>query len=309
MTAQSEAMLDIPALDPFIVSEEVGDLAADVLHSFDEFRDLAEAVDESRVVITYVFETRPFDPAKEDYKPHTIAKVTKAPPLWQALALTDCVVQFRETFWRLFTPATRRAVLFHEFSHVGLDFNDKTGRTKVVLAEHDIEEFAGVMRHFGTAIPGRKAFINAYMEWAQENGAQLLITEPADQAPAEAVSVGDAISAAVGDLAERIATLPVEAQSTVHTVVAGIAGEQSGQRLRKAAEDFVLGTVGRDDGIDKVSITHRPSGGGPAKTVTVDKSTAARIRARRDLPASEPCPYPSCDQLAEHDGDHTPPAV
>ena len=88
---------------PFIVAPEVGDLADEVAASFDEFEPIQTAIREAGLRIRTVFETKAFDPLKEELKPHTIAKVTKASPLWRVLGETEIVIQFRQWFWEKFT--------------------------------------------------------------------------------------------------------------------------------------------------------------------------------------------------------------
>ncbi|MES2210936.1 MAG: putative metallopeptidase [Chloroflexota bacterium] len=155
-------------VEPFVVSQEVADLADDVIASFDEFEPIQTAIRDAGLAIAYVFETRPFDPAKEELKPHTIAKVTKASPLWLVLGGHELVIQFRQAFWDLFDANQRRAVLHHELTHIEIDEPGNDGRVKLSLRPHDVEEFARTMRRFGPILPSRAGLVKAYLDWQHE---------------------------------------------------------------------------------------------------------------------------------------------
>jgi len=152
---------------PFIVSPEVEHLAGLVIASFDEFRPIFEATRDQGLSIAYVFETKPWDPLKDEFKPHTIAKVTKASPLWRVLAEHELAIQFRQAFWDAFTEQQRIAVLHHEFTHVEVELDDQ-GRLKIGIRDHDVEDFTQTMRRFGPIIPGRAAFVKAFLDWQHE---------------------------------------------------------------------------------------------------------------------------------------------
>jgi hypothetical protein len=148
--------------DAFVEAPELGELAVAVARQYDEFGTLKGNLASETIRIAYVWETKPFDPSKDEYTPHVIARVRKAPTLWRCLTGYDLVMQFRRWFWQRFTPEQREAVVFHELAHIG--FTD----SGIELRHHDIEEFNSVVRHFGPAIPGRRAFLAAYMEWQRE---------------------------------------------------------------------------------------------------------------------------------------------
>lgn len=182
----------------FIRSSEVAEMLDEVVHHYREFEAIAEALDADRISAACLFETKPFDQMTEDYKPHTIAKVTKASPIWLAIGGRDFVVQFRRWFWQRFSDQQRRAVIYHELAHVEIDDHGK-----VKLREHDLEEFSGVVRHFGPIIPGRAAFIRSYLAW-----------EADDDARRQAGSMGDRIVSAL--------RLPVlEGEGVLHEAAIG----------------------------------------------------------------------------------------
>lgn len=155
-------------VEPFIVAPELEAVAEDVIASYDEFEPIQTAMREAGLRIAYAWETKPYDPLKEDIKPHTIAKVTKASPLWRHLAETDVAMQFRQAFWGPFTEAQRRAVVHHELTHIEVDEPDDQGRIHLSIRKHDVEDFTKTMRRFGPVIPGRAAFVKAYLDWQHE---------------------------------------------------------------------------------------------------------------------------------------------
>lgn len=154
---------------PFVRSREVEDLAEALIAECDEFEAIQTARRDAGLSIEFVWETKPFDPMKDEYKPHVIAKVTKASPLWLSLTDTHLVVQFRRWFWERFDDGQRRAVLHHELTHIDVDEPDDQGRIPVSLRHHDVEDFTRTMRRFGPVIPGREAFVRAYVAWQAEN--------------------------------------------------------------------------------------------------------------------------------------------
>lgn len=151
-------------LDPFIDAPEVRALAFDVMHQWEEFAALRDAVrrETDPLRIAFVFETKPYVEG-ELVKTHTIAKVTKAAPMWSFLGEVDLVIQFRMPFWEHFDERQRRAVLHHEMSHVEFP------RGKMGLREHDVEDFVATMRRYGPYLPGRRAFVRAAEVWLEEN--------------------------------------------------------------------------------------------------------------------------------------------
>jgi hypothetical protein len=176
MTAQPETLFGPPP-DAFIKAPDVEDVAAALLSEFDEFEPIRTAIEDG-LRIKYVFETKPFDPHKEELKPHTVAKTTKASPLWRALAGTELVIQFRQTFWDLFDETQRKAVLHHEFTHVVVDDDGS-----LALRPHDVEEFTRTLRRFGPYLPNRVALVKAAQAWQHEQDHP----EPVQLRPIDAV--------------------------------------------------------------------------------------------------------------------------
>ena len=166
--------------DPaFVRSPEVEELAERVMREWPEFEPILTAVDEG-LSIAYVFETKPFDPTKDEYKRHVVAKVTKASPLWQCLADTRLAIQFRQWFWNKYTPEQREAVLYHELKHIEVDLD--SAPPKVSLRPHEIEEFYGVARRYGAVLPDIANLVKVHSWWAQEQpGATLEPGRSVDQ--------------------------------------------------------------------------------------------------------------------------------
>lgn len=209
---------------PFVKAEGVAEVAAEVIASFDEFESIATAQREAGLRITYVFETRPFDPDKEEFKPHTIAKVTKASPLWRELAETDLVIAVRQTFWDAFDDVQRRAVLHHELTHIEVDEPGADGIPKVSLRPHDVEDFNGTMRRFGPVIPGRRSFVKAYLAWQHEqDGPAPTPLRPVEDVGAQVVdAMMDAAETGVSGLETLAADFgPITISSGERTVTVG----------------------------------------------------------------------------------------
>ena len=149
----------------FVRSPEVEELAERVMREWPEFEPILTAIG-AGLEIAYVFETKPFDPTKDEYKRHVVSKVTKASPLWQCLADVRLAIQFRQWFWDKYTPEQRAAVIYHELKHIEVDLD--SAPPKVSLKPHEIEEFYGVARRYGAVLPDIAKLVKVHSWWAQE---------------------------------------------------------------------------------------------------------------------------------------------
>lgn len=212
--------------EPFIAAPDVADLAGLLIAEHDEFEPIATALREAGLSIAYVFETRAFDMERDTLKPHVIAKVTKASPLWRSLTGYHLVIQFRRWFWERFSETQRRAALHHELSHIVVDEADDQGRFPLSLRHHDIEEMTRTMRRYGPVIPGRRAFIKAAMDWAAEQEPE----EPGEDGTSEQPAPGRHLRS-VEAIAADVERMPIRDQLAVNAAVTGLRG------LRQMAED------------------------------------------------------------------------
>lgn len=260
-------MFPATLVEPFTDAPPLADLADLVMRQFDEFRSIADAVDEG-LRIAYVWETKPFDPGKDEYKVHIVAKVTKASPLWRHVGETELVIQFRQWFWDKFDDAQRRAVIHHELTHILVDEPDAEGRIKVTLRDHDIEDFWQTMRRYGPVKPGAAGFVKAYLDWQHEQETP---------APTPLRLAHELVDAVVAD---------PDARARDHAVI-----DQN-------AADQVMDQV-MDQVIDQVNA------GALDDPKTGTKATASRVKAKRPSKAdAERCPAPGCIRWADHAGDH-----
>jgi hypothetical protein len=220
----------------FVRSSEVEELAGEVMDEWPEFEPIRTAIDDG-LTIAYVFETKPFDPTKDEYKRHVVAKVTKASPLWQCLADVRLAIQFRQWFWDKYTPEQRAAVIYHELKHIEVDLD--SAPPKVSLKPHEIEEFYGVARRYGAVLPDIAKLVKVHSWWLQEQpGATLEPGRSLDQDTGE-ITEGTVQPAADGlaDLspkaragvlaAARKLKRSVEAGGTDVTITTNIDGVQS----------------------------------------------------------------------------------
>lgn len=75
---------------------------------------------------------------------HLLAKVAKAPALWRDLGRYDAVLWANGMAWAVLTDLKREALIAHELCHLGV--NEKG---QLDLYDHDVEEFAWVVRRYG----------------------------------------------------------------------------------------------------------------------------------------------------------------
>lgn len=160
----SDEMFPDTYVPPFVTSEEVAELAADVIATWDEMKPLREALaSEVRpLVVAYALDTKKMAPG-EVWTVHTIVNVTKASPLWRSLAGVDVVVAYREHFWDIHEDGERRAFLHHGLSHI-----DALGG-KVAIKPHPAEGFPWTFRRYGPLSIGERMFARAGSLWSEDH--------------------------------------------------------------------------------------------------------------------------------------------
>lgn len=85
---------------------------------------------------------------------HVFARAVKAPTLWRDLGDFEVVVWANQLAWEHLTERQREALIAHELNHVG----GRNEQGNVVMLEHDIEEFAWVVREYGQWHSGLEFF-------------------------------------------------------------------------------------------------------------------------------------------------------
>jgi hypothetical protein len=235
-------------VEPFIAAPDLEVLVDSVIAGFDEFDPIAIAIREEGLSIACVFETKPFDPLEEELKPHTIAKVTKASPLWRCLTNREYVIQFRQAFWDAFDERQRTAVVHHELTHIDITVDAK-GRTRYGTREHDVEDFTQTMRRFGPILPSRAAFVKAFLDWQHEQERP----EPTKLRSLDPEKLGDALV----DHASDMQTMADELGGDI-TITANGRSATVSPRERKAACDIARKAV------DQAEQTFRDDEGGLA---------------------------------------------
>ncbi len=161
-----------PELEPdaFSRAPELGELATAVIAKWNEFESLRRAIADG-LAIAYVWDNKPFDPAKDEYKRHVVAKVTKASPLWECLAEVRLAIQFRRWFWDKYSEVQREAVVYHELRHIRIDWTED-GELTIKLVPHDLEEFNAVARRYGAVLPDVDRLLKNHRLWANEQKAK-----------------------------------------------------------------------------------------------------------------------------------------
>lgn len=184
----SDEMFPETYVPPFVTSEEVAELAAEIIGEWDELRVIQEAIDSQvrPLVVAYVLDTKKMAP-DEDWTVHTIVNVTKASPLWRSLAGVDVVVAYREHFWDMHEDGERRAFLHHGLSHI-----DALGG-KVSLKPHPAEGFPWTFRRYGPLSIGERMFARAGSLWNEDH----------PQEPTPLRTVEDLSRAALDAVADR----------------------------------------------------------------------------------------------------------
>lgn len=145
----------------YIVAPGIADYAETLFARHDELSDLRDEIRSGRLAMAYVFDTKPFDPSREDLKPHVMARAYKTPLIWVPLTGCDGAVAIRRWFWDQGDDRFRDALLLHELLHFRIE---EPGR--FTMRWHDLEEFAAVVEAYGSYAPGRAEFVKAYLRWS-----------------------------------------------------------------------------------------------------------------------------------------------
>lgn len=145
--ARSKALLEGTTMpDGFLLSDEVRDIAQRVIDSDPRF-DVTTGI-----AIGYALQWDQ-DPAAKGGL-HAIAKCVKAPPLWRDLGQHEVIIFAVQRAWQHLGQKQREALVAHELSHIG----GRNDSGSVVLLDHDIEEFAWVVKRYGQWHPALENF-------------------------------------------------------------------------------------------------------------------------------------------------------
>jgi hypothetical protein len=158
----------------FVQSDEVARVAGEVLArhggwpGIGRLRETARALENGRIAIAYLENTKAFNPVVDDVTHDAIAKCIKAPALWHDVTGIDVIVWIRSYFWKMFDDRQRAAVVLHELLHVALE--EKDDELRLRLRDHDVEEFIDVMRWYGALDVGREQLVRAYGLYHEDGG-------------------------------------------------------------------------------------------------------------------------------------------
>lgn len=139
---------DPPAREGYMLSQEVEDVAHALVNREARF----QHIDRERIVMGYALQTGKKPEGKGGI--HVLAKAVKAPALWRDLGDFEVVIWANELAWVGMPQRAREALIAHELSHVG----ERTESGAVYMLEHDIEEFAWVVRTYGQWHSGLEHF-------------------------------------------------------------------------------------------------------------------------------------------------------
>jgi predicted metallopeptidase len=144
----------------YLRDEPLEQQARRLMVQHDQLAPLRIEVDDQRLLIAYLYDTRPFNAASEEMRPHTIAHVTRAPELWVTLSGYAAALIVRRAIWQQLDERARDAVMFHELLHLNV-----TAPGTVTMRYHDLEEFAVVVGVYGSYLPDRRDFLKHWMAW------------------------------------------------------------------------------------------------------------------------------------------------
>lgn len=156
----------------FVRSEEVADVAADVLRihgrKVGRLGEIEEAIEAGEVRVLYLLNTKPLDELTERQEHDTAGKCMKAPRLWHDVTGYDVAIWIREHFWKGWDVEVRRAAVLHELLHVDVE-RDKNDQARVRIRKHDVESFVDVARLYGPIEGDAAAYVRAATMRATED--------------------------------------------------------------------------------------------------------------------------------------------
>ena len=89
-----------------------------------------------------------------------LAKTSKAPEQWQYLTDFDFVIVVNKKYWDVAPDEFREALIDHELCHIVKE-EDVKGNPKWNVANHDVEEFSGVVLRHGLWKSDLERFMSA----------------------------------------------------------------------------------------------------------------------------------------------------
>lgn len=98
----------------------------------------------------------------------------------------DIIIELARDVWDEANDDFRRALVDHELGHIGIRIDDDsgspaiddaTGRVKVYLRKHDIEEFEDVLERHGAYHKGLRSFLEAFAKGRDKKGKKADETE------------------------------------------------------------------------------------------------------------------------------------
>lgn len=221
---QTDEMFPDTRVEPFILSDEVAEVAGEIVAQWDEFRALRDAIDSEAhpLRVAYVLDTKPFDVGEADWTIHTVVDTKKAAPVWRVLSEYDVVVIYRQVFWDAHTPDERLAFLHHGLSHI----DALAG--KVAIRPHPVEGFPWTFRRYGPLSINDRMFLRAGSLWTEDHP-----TEPTSLRPV-VDQVMDAVEAAAarGEFDDPATGTTVTATRGTPEPVAAVCAEKFGPQRR-----------------------------------------------------------------------------
>ena len=239
MARQTSANL-AQASDPFAISDEIRDVARQVIADNNAFRQLDE------IEIQYLLNNKAADEDLADGI-DGIVRAVKAPPIWRFLADVEVVVWVVAAYWRVFDSDARRAAVTHALSHVQLTEDDK-GEIRIKIVGHDVEEFHRVAMQFGPWTSSVALFAKAIA--AQRDGVQATqqaLDTALDQLDGTTIVDPESGTTATISRGPKAPAAPEEVESLASEAVA--AGEISPEEADavEAANDGACGVAILDD--------------------------------------------------------------
>lgn len=127
----------------YLEAPEVEEVARQLVRSCEELQWL-DGPDAPRLAFLFKLKGQ----VKPDDR-HTVGKAIKAPEPWGMMAGVDAAIWVHRGTWKDMRDENRQALVHHELMH--LDQNEDTGELQ--LRGHDLEEFGGTVRRFGSWRP------------------------------------------------------------------------------------------------------------------------------------------------------------
>jgi predicted metallopeptidase len=155
-TAKEVPLANWPSFDQkFLIAEEVAEIGHFIINKFKK--------DLNGINIGYVFKQKA---GKKGVDGRILGQAKAESELQRTLHGLDALVIIGFDTWHEMNWDEKLRLVMHELCHIGRTPDG----SNITTVDHEVEEFAEVMQHFGPGTDAQVNLISAYMSFSKSNG-------------------------------------------------------------------------------------------------------------------------------------------